>query len=223
MTTTGKSSRDTQRGRVYAWERQTFGHRIWTAELALAELEALVNRIWRSERGRVGQAKRPAPIVVARRGSSAEAFSNAHGRAQIFFGAHCHNRIVVLHELAHCLTPSDQSHGPRFVGVLIGLYCRHLDCDAKELMASADEMGVKYHVRSIGCVPVHGPAWHVARALREEGPMSAMDMASWLSLACGVDITPKRVRGAALSLIRAKQARWLRNKLTPLPARDERC
>jgi hypothetical protein len=210
-TSKGKDSRDVQRSRVYAWERRIFDRAIWTATLTLEELERFVNRVWRSERGRMGQARRPAPVVAARRGSSAEAFSNAWGPGLMYFGSHCRNQIVALHEMSHCLTPRDQSHGPRFVGVLIGLYCRHLDMDANVLMALADEMNVKYHVRSIGSVPIFGTARIVADAVRKEGSMTEMDLACWC------DLTYLQVRGAAMSLIRKGQARWLRKKLVLLP------
>jgi hypothetical protein len=210
MATAGKASRDVQRSRVYAWERKVFDRAIWTATMTLEELESFVKTVWRSERGRMGQAKREHPMVASRRGSSASAFSNAWGRSRMEFGTHCHNRIVALHEISHCLTPRDQSHGPRFVGVLIGLYCRHLDMNANELMALADEMGVNYHIRSIGVVPVFGTARLVEEAVRKEGAMSEMDIACWLNLSY------LQVRGAALSLIRKKRARWLRKKLVLL-------
>jgi hypothetical protein len=85
-----------------------------------------------------------------------------------------------------------------------------------QLMALADELGVKYYVRSIGVVPSHSPAWHVEQAIKTVGPMTEMDLACWLDLGMGVSITPKQVRGAALSLIKGGRARWLRNRLTPL-------
>jgi len=66
---------DTQRSRVYAWERSIHGGATWMAELPLPELEQYVRRVWRSERGRVGLAKVEAPKVEARRGRSAGAWN----------------------------------------------------------------------------------------------------------------------------------------------------
>jgi len=101
----------------------------------------------------------------------------------------------------------DEAHGPRFMGVLIGLAARWLDLDAQEMMDLADQHGVQYYVRSIGVVPIHGPAWKVERALRENGPMTAMEIACWC------DVPYKQVRGAALHLIGKGSARWYRKKL----------
>lgn len=70
---------------------------------------------------------------------------------------------MILHELAHRLTPGDEAHGPRVVGVLMVLAGRWLEFDVNQLMALADEEGVAYCVRSIDSVPVRGLTWHVER------------------------------------------------------------
>lgn len=211
--------RDNQRSRVYAWENQAV--RNFTGKSSgIPEFETLdqctefATPIWRKERGRVGLARRSAPTIERPHWGQRRAW--AHADHRITLPRWARSRWVILHELAHHLTPWDEAHGPRFVGVLIGLAARWLDYDVQQLMALADEMGVRYHVRSIGVVPVHGPTWHVQRALQRHRPMTAMDLACHLSLVEGVDITPRQVRGAALPLIRAGRARWLRKKLVPL-------
>lgn len=206
-------SRDNQRSKVYAWERAAV-RRLNKTEFyrpdfdTLEECEAFMNPIWRAERGRVGLAKQKAP----------ELSRNLWGQRKATAG-HDHtiklpkwsrSRWVILHEMAHRLTPRDEAHGPRFVGVLIGLAARHLGYDANALMELADEMGVKYYVRSIGVVPVIGISAQVLQTVKIEGPMTEMDLACWL------DITYLQVRGAALALGRKGQARWLRNKLVPI-------
>lgn len=211
--------RDNQRSRVYAWERsaslELCGRSLYEAEFrTLAECEAFAAPIWRAERGRLGLAGKLAPAIERPSWGQRSAF--AHNDHRITLPRWARSRWVILHELAHRLTPRDEAHGPRFVGVLMGLLARHVDLDAVELMRTAEQAGVRYWVRSIGAVPVHGPAWHVTRALRAEAPMSAMDLASWLSLGTGADITLAQVRGAALSLIQQGRARWLRGKLVPL-------
>lgn len=60
--------------------------------------------------------------------------------------------------------------------------------------------------------------WHLARAIRKHGPGTPMDLACALSIIEDVPITEKQVRGAALSLIKAGQARYLRRKLVLLDA-----
>jgi hypothetical protein len=67
---------------------------------------------------------------------------------------------------------------------------------------------VRYHVRSIGVVPVIGTAERIRRAIFAEGPMTEMDIACWL------DLSYLQARGGALALIRQGKARWLRRKLT---------
>jgi putative metallohydrolase (TIGR04338 family) len=193
------------RGSLYMAEFQT-----------LDECAAFATPIWAKERGRVGLARQKAPAIE--RPSRGQRSAIAHFDHRITLPRWARSRWVILHELAHRLNAREDgaSHGPRFVGILMGLVCRWMDFDVNQLMALADEHGVKYYVRSIGVVPTRGPVWHVERVLRHERPMTAMDIACHLSLAEGIEMTDRRVRGAALHLIRQGKARWLRNKLVPL-------
>ncbi len=216
-----RNHRDTQRSKVYAWEavavRELAHSSLYDAEFeTLEQCIEFAQPIWRKERGRLGLARQRAPSIERPHRGQRRAL--AHADHRITLPRWARSRWVILHELAHRLTPGDEAHGPRFVGVLMGLVSRWLDYDATQLMDLADRMGVKYYVRSIGVVPRHGPAWHVERAVRHHGPMSEMDLACHICLAEGVDITPPKVRGAALHLIRTGKARWMRNKLVLLPA-----
>lgn len=210
--------RDNQRSRVYAWERaasKTAQLEMYMGEMELADAIEWATPIWRSERGRVGLAKVKAPTIERPHWGQRRAL--AHSDHRITLPRWARNRWVVLHELAHRLTPYDEAHGPRFVGVLIGLVCRHIEgLDASWLMRLADDYGVKYYVKSIGVVPTRTLGWHVERAITRNGPMTPMDTACYLSLADGLDVTEKQVRGAVLPLIRAGRCRYLRHKLTPL-------
>ncbi len=211
--------RDNQRSRVYAWERvacqATLDRSLYTSEFTtLEECEAFLKPIWRAERGRVGLARQVAPELARNLWGQRRATAGADHRLKLPRWAR--SRWVILHEAAHRLTPHDEAHGPRFVGVLIGLLARHCGIDANRLMALADQRGVRYHVRSIGSVPIFTPSAQVEHAVSRHGPMTSMDIACHLSLADGVDITERQVRGAALALIRAGRARWLRHKLTLL-------
>lgn len=208
--------RDNQRSRVYEWERAAAknidGRDFYSGEFeTLEECEAFMNPIWRSERGRVGLAKSKTPELS--RNLWGQRSASASSSNVIKLPKWARSRWVILHEMAHRLTPADEAHGPRFVGVLIGLVCRHMDYDAGRLMALADEMGVNYHVRAIGVVPVHGPVWHVSRTVAKHGPLTAMDIACHASVIEGADITLRQVQGAALALIRQGKARWLRHRL----------
>lgn len=202
-----RRKRDNQRSLVYAWERRaTKGAHSQPTMKKLEEAAAFLAPIWKAERGRYGHAKLPMPLIG--RPSWGQRRALAHHSHRITLPRWARNEWVILHEAAHRLTPRDEAHGPRFVSVLIGLASRHLGYDANQLMELADEMGVKYHVRSIGAVPVLGPAELVWRTVAEHGSMSEMDLACWLGMSY------LQVRGAALSLIRAGRARWLRRKLT---------
>lgn len=207
--------RDNQRSKVYAWERAIAGSEMGGAVFAdLAAAQAWMQPIWRKERGRVGLAKRAAPSIERPHWGQRRALAHADNRITLPKWARSY--WVVLHEMAHRLTPHDEAHGPRFVGVLIGLVCRWLDYDAASLMRLADERGVRYSVRSIGAVPIHGPAWHLERALRSEGAMTPMDAACHLSLGCGVDVNLRQIHGAALYLRKKGTVRMLRGKLVLL-------
>jgi hypothetical protein len=204
--------RDNQRSRVYAWEKFVTKTTHWTGTFkTLEECQNYLTPIWRTERGRYGRARVAPPPIE--RPAWGQRSAIAHHSHRITLPTWARNPWVILHEAAHRLTPRDEAHGPRFVGVLMGLACRHLGYNADELMAAADDMGVNYHVRSIGSVPVlapRGPSWHVERAVRDEGPMTEMDIACWCNL------TYLQVRGAALHLIKTGRARWLRKKLVLL-------
>jgi hypothetical protein len=212
-----RSHRDNQRSRVYAWERaalRELGSRsIGRADFErLSECEAWALPIWRKERGRVGLARVAAPAIE--RPAWGQRHALAHDDHRITLPRWARSRWVILHELAHRLTPRDEAHGPRFVGVLIGLVSRWLEYDATQLMRLADERCVRYYVRSIGVVPVRGPAWHVEKVLSEATrPLSPMEIACDLSIGRGVAVTCKQVRGASLFLVRSGRARWRGKRL----------
>lgn len=208
------NQRDQQRSRVYAWEKaasakltrmmdgQVGVHRHHDSEFeTIAQCSDFLAPIWVSERGRYRRARVPMPTIE--RPSWGQRRALAHWDHRITLPKWARNRWVILHEAAHRLTPGDEAHGPRFVGVLIGLLARHGGYDANELMATADEAGVKYHVRSIGSVPVLSLPERLHRLL----PVQEMDAAFEL------DVSWRQVRGASLHLIREGRARWVRARL----------
>lgn len=212
--------RDNQRSRVYAWERavalELNRRRFGEPEFqSVEECRAWAAPIWRKERGRVGLARAGAPSIERPHWGQRRAL--AHDDHRITLPRWARSRWVILHEMAHRLTPRDEAHGARFVGVLIGLVCRWLDFDAAQLMRLADEHRVQYYVRSIGVVPVHGPAWHVRKVLDHASrPLSPMEIACDLDLGSGVDISYKQVIGAALTLVRQGRVRWRGRKLVSM-------
>lgn len=204
---------DKQRARVYRWEARVTKGANYAGTLAtLDEVRDFMQPIWRAERGRYGRANQPPPALRDGRGARI-----ARGGAGFLkLPKWSRNPWVILHEMAHELVGGGTgwhskggAHGERFVGCLIGMAARHLGYEASDLMAAADECGVKYDMRSIGSVPIQAtnPAALLVRALREERPMTEMELACWC------DLTYLQVRGAALGLIRHGKARWLRKKL----------
>ncbi|MFN7570712.1 MAG: hypothetical protein ACK5TK_04525 [Betaproteobacteria bacterium] len=205
--------RDSQRSRVYDWERtavrQCLRRSIYAPDPEFADLEAIevwLAPIWRAERGRLGRARVPAPALARKLWGQRRATAGWDHVLKLPRWAR--SPWVVLHELAHRLTPHDEAHGPRFVGVLIGLACRHIEgLHAETLMALADDMRVRYYLRSIGKVPVITLPQRVEQVLRDQGPLPEMFIASEL------DLSYRQVRGAALTLIRTRRARWYRKRL----------
>lgn len=207
-----KRPRDNQRSKVYAWEKHATGHFTDRALFdTIAECDAWMAPIWRKERGRLGLAGAAAPRVE--RPAWGQRRALAHQSHRITLPRWARNPWVMLHEMAHRLTPSDEAHGARFVGVLIGLVSRHDGRDAQYLMRLADDMDVRYQVRSIGAVPVLSVAQQVEMKLRVQGAMEPMELLCELRLVDQLDYSMAQVRGAALSLIRAGKARYLRGKL----------
>lgn len=212
--------RDNQRTLVYRWEATCSRRLVRLAEDSgevlstkhchyssefetLQECADFLRPIWTSERGRYGHARTPPPAVIRpHRGQRRALAKHTH---ELSLPKWSRNRWVILHEATHRLNVGYEAHGPRFVGILIGLLSRHAGYDANELMARADEMGVKYHVRSIGTVPVPSLSQRLQRLL----PITEMDAAFEL------EVSWRQVRGAALPLIRKGCARWKKHTLVP--------
>ena len=211
---TSTDRRDTQRSRVYAWERAAVARvHFEPCFESLDAAQTWARQVWRSERGRLGLPGVAPPEVRRPHRGQRRALAYPHLHA-ITLPRLARSRWVMLHELAHLLTPGGAWHGPRFVGALIGLGARWLDLDAQALMRAADEGGVRYWVRTVGTVPVHGPSWHVLQALQAcSRPVSLMQLQCELSVGFGLDYSPAQVRGAVLHLVGSGQATWRRRML----------
>lgn len=201
-----RRTRDSQRSAVYAWERASFPR--MEPMRTVEEVEEYLRPIWRSERGRYGLAKRAIPNVHHGHWGQRSALAYVGGNT-ISLPRWARTPVVILHELAHLLVDGNRrggAHGPRFVGVFIGLAARHLGLDAEALMASADERGVRYDVRSIGAVP----RVRLADRLADVLPATPIEAA----VALGVSY--RQVHGAALRLVGAGRAGWSRGRLVAL-------
>jgi hypothetical protein len=210
-------ARDFQRSKVYAWERQAaerFGFQFYMPRdgagvVTMDQVAAFVAKVWRSERGRYGKAKWPVPELAD--GGGTRRASGSSRRLNL--PRWSRSPWVMCHEIAHGLDMRSRRgwHGPRFVGVLIGLAARHCGQDADALVHLAEEMGVHVDTRSIGAVPNRTLAAKVHRAL----PGTATEIATRLNLEQGLGVSYRQVRGAALQLIRQGRARWRGQVLVP--------
>ena len=107
--------RDTQRSKVYGWERATFttdGN--FTEELTMQECKRIISHV-RDAYGVYTYFR-----VADGRGCR---FARA-GSTTITLPRWARNRFVVLHELAHhilCVNGTNDAHGPKFTRLLIEL------------------------------------------------------------------------------------------------------
>ncbi len=207
-------SRDTQRSRVYEWERafvrSALGRSIHDPEFAtLEECEAFLAPIWRTERGRYGRAKTPVPTLSRNLWGQRKA-TGSHWAHEIKLPRWARSRWVILHEAAHVMAGKAGGwHGPRFVGILIGVASRNMGIDGQAAIDLAAEMGVKVDIRSVGAIPVMREPT-LADRLLEHLPGRITQLA-WRA-----GCRRAQARGAALTLIRRGQARYYRGRLIEL-------
>lgn len=207
-------ARDNQRSRVYAWERAVIGSDFYTPDFeTLDQCEEFLHPIWRAERGRYGHAKAKPPVISRNLWGQRSATASLWGH-ELKLPRWSRSRWVILHETAHLLIRGNRrggDHGPRFVGVLIGLAARHLGHDAQRLVDLACEHGVDVDIRSIGAVP----------ELRE--PTMADQLLEVLpgrvtQLAWRIGARRAQIRGAVLTLIRQGRARYYRGRIVAVTA-----
>lgn len=137
-----RSSRDTQRSKVYRWERRwVLG---WDGpEMTLDECRALVERVLKAFGGR------SFPRIADGRGTRIARGS----RYRISLPRWARRRPIVLHEVAHALLPRGISmlggfgvipgHGPEFVRLFIELLVRYNGEDRRELCRLARKESLK--------------------------------------------------------------------------------
>ena len=202
--------RDTQKSRVYGWERAYVRDRLarefYDAELSFDAAEALMREVWMAERARYGRGRKPVPeLLYTGRGGTAS-FGPNGGRVRL--GTTVRTKWVLLHEIAHHLAGFHEGHGPRFVGVLIGLLNRHMQLDAQELVDTAAEAGVRVLVQSIGVV-YEAREKNLAQRILPHLP-GRITQVAWRA-----GCRPSQARGAAITLIRRGLARYYRGRLVP--------
>lgn len=147
---------DPQKGKVYAAEVAAFcrGDEVTVDLPEMADLERFV---WKVEHDRWFRRTFPGRTgfrVKDGRGLSRHV-ANA-GRRTIRVSRKGRAKWVVLHELAHCLTPPGaQDHGPEYVGIYLKLVRHFLGREAwRSLYRACKERKVKTHTRRRRRVPL---------------------------------------------------------------------
>jgi putative metallohydrolase (TIGR04338 family) len=135
---------DPQVSAVYAAEDDALGEvgprwRRW------AHVLAYVDRVTASPEWSEHPATPPIEVVVERRSRTATFAAASHELDTIWIPDGQWRAPVVLHELAHLLSPSPEPHGPAFCGAELWLVRRFLGFDAYGALRSAfDRAGVRY-------------------------------------------------------------------------------
>lgn len=125
--------RDTQRKRVYDWERVFIHPHCKGEQLTLPEIRALCDEIgeWLG-----------CPRITVKDGRGRR--SACGGGWMISMPRWSRNRSIVLHEIVHCLVPYGYAwHGPEFVRVFIELLHRYLKIPKAELRETLRKAHVK--------------------------------------------------------------------------------
>ena len=142
--------RDNQRARLYRAEDEVDpGRRLPTVEKLQAYVDDVSAGDWfRARWGRRSFEVRPGH-------GHRRATADRNGVLQLPRWAR--SEVVVLHEMAHCLTPTDlAAHGPEYAGVLLALVRRAVDPSRAQALEDAF---ARHRVRwTLVAVPVPVPA-----------------------------------------------------------------
>lgn len=141
------TNRDVQRQRVYNAERALHNY---TQTIPNSQLQKFVDDALdkRAVRARWPHAQ---VEVVLKRGGKAYGYRYGGGSGRITLPLFSRNPAIILHEVAHVLTPNTyQSHGPEFAGVLLFLVKTVMGTDAAaELRKSFKEERARYNNKAV--------------------------------------------------------------------------
>jgi len=133
-----KRLRDSQRQRLYAWEDRVVAPH-GGAPLPFAVAQGMVDAIWAELGLRYPPRVEPLPVQATRRMADAN-------RLRLRLPAEF-PPWVLLHELAHALSSTQDGasdgHGPVFTGLYVQLLERYLRLPADRLAASLAEAGLR--------------------------------------------------------------------------------
>jgi hypothetical protein len=133
----GGGARDGQRARVYAWENRIVGPHD-PSSVPFTHAQGFVDAVW-AESG-LAYPPKVEPLPRRTRVLMADA-TRLRIRLPPRLPSWC-----LLHEIAHAMTSTveggSDGHGPRFMGVYLGLLARYLRLSAPALAASARQDGI---------------------------------------------------------------------------------
>jgi putative metallohydrolase (TIGR04338 family) len=136
--------RDTQRSKVYAAEAKFRSLNLQPQLFADAKFNDIwlcqnyVNRILDQQWFRARFGERQITVDYGRNGGM------AYGSRKITLGVWARQPIVILHEIAHCVAPSQTRHGAEFAGIFLFLVKQVYGAEAaKQLRACYKEARVK--------------------------------------------------------------------------------
>jgi len=141
-----RGPRDSQKKKVYAWERAFFNHKkkIHPMDEMLAKKDC--KRFFQMVVGELDDGNRRLPDIRFRSGGR---YSHGDSVGIEMLPEHC-RKWVIIHELAHTYSGrwgTDRNAGAHcagFVGTYIYLLARFCDCDVHELKRTAKEAKVQY-------------------------------------------------------------------------------
>ena len=135
--------RDSQRGRVYAWENSITDD-VLCSQLTLDQCQSLVERVFNCFRPAAC-----APMIIDGRNYKAAWANKVTGKVSLPVWAR--TPAVVLHEVTHLLAPPKvASHGPEFVRIMCSLWQWHT---GRNYVASARRKGLKLAPPNAGARP----------------------------------------------------------------------
>lgn len=131
------TGRDAQRGQVYAWEEEAVVPH-GRSPIPFAAAQGMVNAIWAEMGLRWPPKVEPLPRQARRlQGTGSRLILRLPDPLPAF---------LLLHELAHALSSTaageNDAHGPRFVGLYLGLLTHYLRLPEDELLRSLADHGV---------------------------------------------------------------------------------
>jgi hypothetical protein len=162
--------RDSQRAAVYSWERalEQLLPAAATRRLSLVECDLLVVRVWSD----YGHPCRPPTVTDGRCRRSAAYNARTN---EIKLPRWARSQLVVLHEVAHALTPAvlfetvkrprphrqgflPASHGPEFARLALDLFARYLPLAKGEIRSlGVNQKPRRVRFARVGTVPQVAP------------------------------------------------------------------